>query len=46
MSTTVYRNVFVNVPVCVGGHLAALASPTEYDIKSPETNIHRERNRL
>lgn len=34
------------VCVCVGGHPAALAKPTEYDLKSPETNIHKERNRL
>lgn len=48
-SMIVYRNVCVCmclcacVRVCVGGHLVVLAKPTEYNIKSPETNIHRKR---
>lgn len=32
-----YRTVNVHTLVCVGGHLAALSKPTEYNIKSPET---------
>lgn len=35
--------VHVSVSVCAGGHLAAPAKPTEYDIKPPVTNIQREK---
>lgn len=38
--------VYVYAYVCVGGHLAALAKPTQHNIKSLETQIHKERNRL